>query len=211
VKTKSLTIFCLIVLITCNLQAQDEKNGFSDIKLSYNISSISAGGNHFSTGETLLPFGAGLEFVYYLGKRTYVNLGFIFKTSGNQTQIGEVISEFGSYSGPVYREYKQIFFDIPIQIQYKLIKTKPLDIYLSSGFVSTIYNYKSYNNPDFDGKVGESKDNSFNSGLEIGLIECIKINEKIELFTSQFYGYYLFGNLKEIMTIDLKIGLKYRI
>ena len=208
-KTKLLIIIFLVLAYnSVNSQTSDKITGFSDIKLSYNISSMSAGGDHFKKDETIIPFGVGLELNYILGKRYSIILGIEFRTTGQRIEDSYIYSWFG-YSGPIHHESKDVFFDIPIHFNYAILNTKPFNINITTGPKGTIEHLNDYYNPGYDGKENRFKGYSFSVGLDIGLIQWVQISRKIGIFTSQQYEYYIIGPLSDLETIDLKIGLTY--
>jgi hypothetical protein len=208
-KTRLLIIFLIAInSVSVKSQISEKLTGFSDIKLSYNLSSMSAGGDHFKKGETIIPFGAGLELTYNLSKRFSSDFGIEFRTTGKRIADSFIISEFG-YSGPVHNESRDIYFDTPVHIKFKLFNTRPFKIFLESGPKGTITHVNYYSNPGYNGQEQRYKRTTFSAGIDFGISESLKITNKIGIFTSQFYGYYLTGDLSELEAIDLKIGLIY--
>ncbi|MFZ0280565.1 MAG: hypothetical protein WAL29_02865 [Bacteroidales bacterium] len=209
-KTKSAVIFLILISSSAvKSQTPEEVRGFSDIKFSYDISSMSAGGEHFRRNETLIPFGLGLELTYNLSKRFSTNIGIELRTTGKRTIDSFIISEFGGYSGPIHHEYRDIYLDIPLHINYKLLNTKPFKILISTGPKETFYLYNDYRNPGYDGKEHREKGTTFSTALDFGLIETLKISKKFGIFVSQYYSYYVIGQFSELESVDLKAGLTY--
>ncbi len=140
---------------------------------------MSAGGEHFRRNETLIPFGLGLELTYNLSKRFSTNIGIELRTTGKRTIDSFIISEFGGYSGPIHHEYRDIYLDIPLHINYKLLNTRPFKILISTGPKETFYFYNDYRNPGYDGKEHREKGTTFSTALDFGLIETLKISRQI--------------------------------
>ncbi|RPI68345.1 MAG: hypothetical protein EHM47_14605 [Ignavibacteriales bacterium] len=208
-KTKSVIIILILVCsISLKSQTMEKTTGFSDMKFSYIISSMSAGGNHFEINETMIPIGIGWEMTYNLSKRFSTNIGIEFRTTGKRILDSFVISEWG-YSGPIHNEYRDIYLDIPFHINYKILNTRPFKVHLSSGPKETFYFYNNYYNPGYDGKEHRLKGTTSSTGLDFGLIETLKIFKQFGIFSSQYYGYYLFGHFSELESVDLKVGLTY--
>jgi len=204
----SILILILILTITISgkTQSSDKISGFSDIKFSYNISSMSAGGHHFKKDETIIPWGAGIESSYNITKRLSTDFGIEFRTTANRVTDGFIISEFGGYSGPVHTENRDIYIDIPIHLSFKFININLLKIQVAGGLKATFQNVKYYSKTSEESRY---QGTYFDSGLDIGLVENVKITKRTSLFLSQFYGYYISGNLAKIEMVDLKIGFNY--
>lgn len=207
-KLKILILFFFFIYVD-GILAQEKKNGFSDIRLSYIVSSLSAGENFFINGETLMPYGIGLETTYSFGTKIRTEFGMSFKTTGMLKDDGYIIRESDGYSGPTHREYIRNHFDFPVHLHYMIVSPKSLDITLISGFKPSFIKLKSDNNPDSDGYVGKIQNTWFGISLDLGLEECLKISDKFGVFASQVFGYYFIGDYKELFAIDLNIGLKY--
>ncbi|HEY5125191.1 MAG TPA: hypothetical protein VIK14_15790, partial [Ignavibacteria bacterium] len=79
-KTKSLIII-LIVISSFSVKSQtpEKISGFSDIKLSYNISFI-------KDKPDFIPFGTGLEFTYNISKKFSGDFGITFKPTGKKIE-----------------------------------------------------------------------------------------------------------------------------
>jgi hypothetical protein len=209
-KKKSLILILLTTFTTLGYsQTSDKKSGFTEVRLSYILSSMSAGGDHFRKDETIIPYGTGLELIFNFSKRFSSDFSIVFRTTGKRIQDTFVISELG-YSGPIYHEYTDIHFEIPVHFNFNILNTKPLKILLFSGPKGTVFNSKGHYNPGYGGKEDRYNVNSFGAGLDFGLTEYLKITKKIGIFTSQFYGYYLTGNYSECETLNFKIGLTYK-
>ncbi len=198
----------LICSIPVRSQTVEKLRGFSDLKFSYNISSMSAGGYHFQKNETIIPYGIGSDLTCNLSKRFSASIGIELRTTGKRSLDSFIISEWG-YSGPIHHESRDIYLDIPLHINYKILNTKPFKILISSGPKGTVSFFNDYYNPGYDGKEQRLKRTNFSGGLDFGLIETLKIFKKVGIFSSQYYGYYLIGHFCELETIDLKIGLIY--
>jgi hypothetical protein len=208
-KTRLLIIFLVsLSSVTLRSQTSGKLTGFSEIKLSYILSSMSAGGYHFKKGETIIPYGTGFELTYNLSKRVSSDFGIGFRTTGKRIIDSFVISEFG-YSGPVHNESRESYLDIPVHIKIRLLNTEPFKIFIASGPKGTITHVNYYSNPGYNGQEQRFKGTTFSAGIDFGVSEYLKINNKTGIFFSQFYGYYLTGGLSELESIELKVGLTY--
>lgn len=207
--------YLIIILLTICVapgysQASGKQSGFTDIRLSYIISSMSAGGGHFRKGESIIPYGAGLELTFKLNKRFSFDVGSGVRTHWKRIYQSSVISWRG-YSGPVYHEDKSCHIDIPVHINFKILNTKPLKITIFTGPKGTVFNFRGYFDPDYSGRTYTYHGNSFSAGLDFGLTESLRITGRLGIFASQYYGYYLLGNYSECETINFKIGMLYNI
>lgn len=194
--------------VTIRSQTSEKLTGYSEIRFSYCVSSMSAGGYHFKKGETIIPYGTGLELTYNLSIRVSSDFGIGIRTTGKRIVDSFVISEFG-YSGPIHKESRESYLDIPVHIKFRLLNTTPFKIFISSGPKGTITHVYYYYNPGYNGQEQRYKGSSFSAGIDFGISESLKISNKTGIFFSQFYGYYLAGDLSELESIDLKIGLTY--
>ncbi len=207
-KTRLLIIiFLVIVSKTAVSQTSEKATGLSDMKLSYALSSMSAGGDHFVKDESRIPFGIAFETNYSLGKKLSLGLGLEYRTTGNRITDSFIISDFGGYSGKIHVENRELFFDIPLHLNYKILNTKPFSILISAGPKETINNLKYNGNPDFNGKEMKFTDTDLSTALDFGITENIRIYKNIGVFASQFYGYYFLGGFDELESFDLKFGL----
>jgi len=209
-KTKWVFIIIITIFsIVGKSQTPERITKFTDFRISYNISSMSAGGDHFAKGETIIPFGAGFEITYSLSKRFSSDFGIEFRSTGNRIEDSFIFARIPEYSGPFHHEYIDVYLDFPIHFNYELLNAKHFKFHLSFGPKATIYFFKDYYNPGRIGIVDRYKGSSFSSGIDFRTIEWIKISRKIGIFSSQCYGYYLFGDLRKLESIDLKFGLTY--
>ena len=115
----------------------------------------------------------------------------------------------GVYSGPTYYELGDTYINIPAHINYKLLDTKPFKFLISSGPKFTINYNRYYQNPGWDGLEHDYSGFNIDAGLEIGLIEWIKITDKLGIFASQYFGYYFFVSFGDMEYNNFNIGLTY--
>jgi hypothetical protein len=79
-----LVIFLSFWSTMVNSQMKNKISILDDIKLSYNISSMTAGGDYFKRHESLIPYGTSLEASILSFKRFSLEIGFEYRNSGNQ-------------------------------------------------------------------------------------------------------------------------------
>jgi len=210
-KTGWLIIIVFVISLTSGYsQTSDKQSRFTDIRLSYIISSMSAGGGHFRKDETIKPYGAGLELTFNLSRRFSFDFGTGFRTQGRRIYQSSIIS-FRGYSGPVYHECVDSYIDFPVHLHCRILNTRPLKITIFTGPKGTIFDFRGYFDPDNFGRTYSYQGNSFSAGLDFGLTECLRITERLGILTSQYYGYYLLGNYSECETVNFKMGLIYNI
>ena len=121
-------IFIVIVAIFSTVgksQTSERITGFSDFRIFFNVFSISAGGDHFAKGETIIPFGAGFEINYSLSKRFSSDFGVEFRTTGNRIEDSFIFAFIPEFSGPYHHEYIDAYLDIPIHLGYQMEVLKP--------------------------------------------------------------------------------------
>jgi hypothetical protein len=206
-KTKLFVLsFFLIWCVPLISQTSEDIKGFTEFRFFYNLSFISE--DPFTT-----PYGAGLSTSFTLNKRLSLDFGVTIKPTekeiDDRTYIGDwVINNTHSHS-----ELSSFFMDIPIHVNYQLIKFKSFRILASSGpRIFYIKNTReltmtSDNQDPFYAKI---EHNNLNLGLDVGFIESIDITSKIGIFASQHYGKALIGYSLGFESTDLKFGLTYR-
>ena len=120
--------------------------------------------------------------------------------------IGYPIPDYVSY----YSEWRDTYINFPIHMNCKLLNYESFKFFISAGPELIIHTHHYYHNPSWAGTIGHGVDTRLGVGLEIGFIEWIKINNRIGIFASQYYGKLSIGDLRDYESIDLKLGLIYR-
>jgi len=203
-------------------QIEEKKSGFYDLKLSYVYSSKGSHGDYFIKNETLIPYGLGLSCTYKFNKRIYSELGFAYKTEGGKIEKGIIRSDpAGYYSGDIYHKYTYSYIDLPLQLHYKILKFKSINLFTSGGFKGTIFIYDDYWNPYLDGITYDENGKAFRVAYYFCLMLYVNLTDRIGIFESQNYGQF-FKNFNSSYkytlhqdiykkTIDFKIGISYKI
>jgi len=183
-------IFILIFLIfnitIVKSQTNEKTSGFYDFKLSYVYSSkgyISAYKDHL---EVKIPYGLGLSCSYKFNKRIYSELGITYKTEGKKIEKGIVRSDpAGYYSGDIYHKYTHSYIDLPLQLQFNVIKFKFTSLFASGGFKGTMFLYHDYWNPYLDGIEYDEYGKEYRVAYYFGLVEYLDLSNKIGIFVTQ--------------------------
>ena len=115
-----------------------------------------------------------------------------------------ITSSEGGYSGPTHFELSDIYVSLPVHINYKLLDFEPFKFLLSLGPKLTINHNYYYQNPGLDGLEHDYSGFNIDAGLEIGLIEWIRITNKVGIFFSQYVGYYFFESFGDIEYFNRK-------
>ena len=214
-RMKGLT-FCgilfIAIVVPCYSQQHENNQILSDIGLSYGASFI-AHKDHklIGSGSALSQYCIGISSTINLTNKIATDFGISLLTS--EKKIWEGLIDIGyPISNPVhsYSELRTIYFNFPIHLNYKLIDTNPIKVYISSGPEILIRRFYYLNNPNWVGNYDQGVDFSFGAGMEIGFIESIKITNRFGLYASQYYGRLHLGALRNIESLDLRIGLTYK-
>jgi hypothetical protein len=200
------TSFCVLVFVSLSLisnaQTSDKKAGLQGLRFSYNISM----NDNVIGSKTLIPYGCESEIVYSLNKRFSADAGIKYRTTGMVVTNRLFFADLG-YHGPNHIENTDTYLDIPIHLNFNVIKTNPFNIDLSAGYFGTVYHNNNLYYPDKNGIEHRSKNLSFSTGLEIGVTENFNLSSKMGLFLSQYYGQFLTGELSKYRTMNLNFGL----
>jgi hypothetical protein len=205
-KTKSFILFLILAnSIQLKSQTSEKITGFTDIKLSYTVSFI-------SDDPFFTPFGSGLELGYSLGNRFSFDFGFTIKPTKKLIKDNLQWGDWGFTSTRTHSEVSAFFMDFPVHFNYQLIKTKPFKLLISAGPRTTYFDTEYILTRTYDDQEPlfyKSERNNISVGLDFGIVEFIKLSDKIGVFASQYYGHYLIGASKGFESTDLKIGLTY--
>jgi hypothetical protein len=199
-----LSIFAILWSTMINSQIISEKSFFSNLKVSYNVSSQTPGGRHFIRHESLLPYGVGLETSVFSFKQFSFNLGFEYRSSGNQSFDG-VVSHYGS--GFFHEEDLRQYFDISCYISYMILNKSFFNLQLMAGTKTTFEKSRYLTIIDEERVI---KYNTQNAGIDFGIVETFKLTDKIYFFTGQFRNQYI-GKFHYLRTIDLKAGFEIKL
>jgi hypothetical protein len=202
-KIKILIVLAILQPILIKAQSLKEISVYNDVKISYIVSSMTPGGFHFKRHDSLIPYGVGLETSLLCIKRFSFEVGVQFRTIGDQQFDGMVSSDPIGYSGPFHEERIRYYFDIPLHLGYKVFKSDFFNLQIVVGSKTTYEKSRIY---VFTDKATTTTFNSWNTGVDIGLVETIKIYNKMNFFASQFRNKYI-GEMGFLRTIDLKFGL----
>lgn len=195
----------MILCVPLISQTSDNISGFTEFRFFYNLSFISE--DPFTT-----PYGAGLSTSFTLNKRLSLDFGITIKPTAKEIDDRTFVGDWVLSTTHSHSELSSFFMDIPIHVNYQLIKFKSFRVLGSSGpRVFYIKNTRELtrtadNQDPFYAKI---EHNNLNLGLDLGFIECINLTNKIGVFASQHYGKALIGYSLGFESTDLKIGLTY--
>lgn len=177
--------------------------GFSELRLSYNLSFIS---------EDPLTTSTGISFrsIYTLNDKFSIDAGMIIKPTRKEIKDHDFIGDWISTRTHTHLESTAFFMDMPIHADYRILKFKTFSLSLSSGprffymntsrdLVVTIDNQ----NPVY---YNEDRQN-LNMGLDLGFVQKLSFGDSIGLFASQHYGKALLGYSKGFESTDLDFGI----
>lgn len=202
-KIKILLVITILLPILVKAQVSKEISVFNNVKISYSVSSMTPGGFHFKRYDSLIPYGVALETSLLSIKRFSFDFGLQFRTTGNQHTDGIMFTDPIGYSGLFHEENIRSYFDIPLHLGYNVFKSDFFNLQIVVGSKTTYEKSRHY---IFTDKATTTTKESFNTGVDIGLVETIKIYNKVNFFASQFRNKYI-GEMSFLKTIDLKFGL----
>jgi hypothetical protein len=141
-----------------------------------------------------LSFSTGIHLIY----KKSLSEGFI------------IVEGIPSYSGPVKFTYKYAVFDIPLRLNYHIIKpNSKFNLYAKTEIRnSLIANYKKVD-PDQYGKYGSHTDYGYDMFLGIGFGLDFRVVERLSVVIEPGLNYSVFGLLPNEGLADCQIGIKY--
>ena len=141
-----------------------------------------------------LSFSTGLHFLY---KKIYSE--------------DFVISDFGpEYSGPTKTTNKYSSIDIPVRLNYHLVKPNDkFNIYAKTEIKNSLIANYFKGEPDSYGEYGSQTEFGYNMFVGIGFGVDFKVLEKLSIVLEPGFNYSVIGLLPEVGLIDFQIGLKY--
>ena len=209
---KALILFCGLLLISALIYAQqDQVPKFKDQSLTISFApSFFAVLDEKLDADTFLPasfyvtknfmlkprlsFTTGIHFLY---KKT-VEEGFLTIYSGT------------GYSGPMKTTYKLTIFDIPLQLNYYLIKPNDkFNLYAKAEIKNALIIDYNKGEPNMFGKYRTSTDYGYNMFLGIGFGLDFKVVDRLSVVIEPGYNYSVIGLLPEVGLIDCQLGIKY--
>ncbi len=211
-RTKLILSFLILVIRVPGYSQNQNGLNLSDLKLSYGTSFL-VHQNPVFIGEDYIPYGIGLSFNLDLNKRLSSDIGLTFRTTGKLNYNGSMlfgdqiltINPFVDY----HHEHTDNFFNVPIHINYSVTDLNRFGLLISFGPVLSLHNYDYYANPNFWGEVQRSSGSNFGIGWDLGLIEGIKLTQKLGLFSSQYLECLFISKFSNLQSLNLNLGLTY--
>lgn len=199
--------FFLILCIPSISQTSENINGFTDFRLSYNVSFISE--DPFD-----LLYGAGLSTSFTFNKRLSLDFGLTVKPTKKKIEDRTYMGDWVIFDAHSHSELRSFFMDFPIHANYQLIRAKSFRIMGSAGprflYIKKTRDLTMVVN-DQNPTYATIKQNNLNLGLDLGFIESINLTKRIGIFASQYYGKALIGYSLGFQSTDLKLGLTYNL
>lgn len=141
------------------------------------------------------------------------DIGITVKTTG--VQINEGMDQ-GDVTFPVYPitepyrvEIFENYFCFPIHINYTLIRSNKFKLLLSAGPEFCVNTYNHFFNPNWVGEVQRISGIRLSGGMELGLVQWVKITPNVGLFSSQYFDFLFIGGLSNMQFLNLNIGFTY--
>jgi hypothetical protein len=124
---------------------------------------------------------------------------------------GYITIDFGSgYSGPMKTTYKLSFFDIPLQLNYYILKPNDkLNLYAKTEIKNSLIVLYSKGEPNIFGKYSTHIDNGYDMFLGIGFGLDFKVVNRLSFVIEPGFNYSVIGLLPEVGIFDCKLGIKY--
>ncbi|GAH56375.1 unnamed protein product, partial [marine sediment metagenome] len=141
------SILFTIIIIPGYSQDSDEIQRLSDMRLSYGASFIAGEAILLNSGS-LVPYGIGLNLTLNLSKRINSDFGIAIMTTDKSIYDTRGIIVYDSHFSPqIYYEWRDIYINIPVHINYKLLDYEPFKFLISAGPELIIRNHRCYQNP----------------------------------------------------------------
>jgi hypothetical protein len=159
-------------------------------------------------GETFWPTSLYVTKNFLLRKRLSISTGghFLYKKIYEKSFV---ISEMG-YSGPTKTTNKYFVFDIPLRLNYHIIKPNDnVNLYVKTEIKnSLIVNYYK-GEPDFTGDYGSKTELGYNMFLGIGIGLDFKIAKRLYFVLEPGLNYSVLGYLPDVGLVDCQFGVRY--
>jgi hypothetical protein len=209
---KALILFCGLLLISTLVYSQQDKES----KNKDQSLTISIAPTFFATLDenidayTFLPTSFYLTKNFMLKPRLSFSTGihFLYKKFVNQ---GFIISDFfPGYSGPTITTNKYSIFDIPLRLNYHILKPKDkLNLYAKAEIKNSLIANYIKDEPDMLGEYNTHTEYGYNMFLGIGFGLDFKLADRLSFVIEPGFNYSVIGLLPEIVLIDCQLGIKY--
>jgi hypothetical protein len=160
--------------------------------------------------ESFLPAGFYVTKDFILKPRLSLSSGIHF-ISKKYVNNGFIISDFiPGYSGPTKTTNRYSVIDIPLQINYYLIKPNDkFNLYAKTEILNAFIANYTKSEPDISGKYGSHTDYGYNMFFGIGFGLDFKLVDRLSFVIEPGFNYSLIGLLPETGLLDCKFGVKY--
>lgn len=208
-RTIVIIIVLLLNIFTGHSQSLEKSSRSFGIGLSYRGSFIAREGTTLLNSSSIAPYGIGIHFNFNFHNRITSDLGTALVITDQNIYDTRGLIIYDGQSEQIYKEWRDIYFSIPVHIKYCVLNRNYFQLLFSSGPELLINNQRYYYDPDRDGQTYDGSDISLGIGLELGLIETIRIANNFGIVLSQYYGRLSFGELKGTESFDVRLGITY--
>lgn len=158
--------------------------------------------------ETFWPTSLYVTKNFMLKKRLSISAGghFLYKKFYEKSFV---IGEMG-YSGPVKTTNKYFVFDIPLRINYHIIKPNDkVNLYVKTEIKNSLIVNYFRGDPDFSGEHKSSTEFGYNMFIGVGFGLDFKVIDRLSFVLEPGLNYSVIGLLPGVGLIDCQLGAKY--
>ena len=209
---KALILFCGLLLISALSYAQqDQEPENKDQSLAISIApTFFAPLDENLDADTFYPTSFYLTKNFMIKPRLSFSTGihFLYKKIVDQ---GFITIDFGTgYSGPIKTTYKLSVFDIPLKLNYYVIRPNDkFNLYAKAEIKNSLITNYSKGEPNMLGKYGTHTDYGYDMFLGIGFGLDFKVVDRLSVVIEPGFNYSVIGLLPEMGLIDCQLGIKY--
>lgn len=210
---KALILTGLLLISALSHAQQDNESGIKDKSLTISIApSFFATLDENLDADTFWPKSFYITKNFTLKSRLSFSTGihFLYKRI---VEEGFVLGDFvPGYSGPTKVTNKYSIFDIPLRLNYHILKPNDkLNLYAKAEMKnSLIINYIKYE-PNMLGKHDTHSDTGYDMFLGVGFGFNIKLVDRFSFVIEPGFNYSVIGLLPQVGLFDCQLGVKYNL
>jgi hypothetical protein len=210
-------LFVLLVFAETLLFSQNIIT-LNKISLSYVFSTLNTGGIYKYNYNSSIYKGYGAFGTFKLCDTLYIETGITIKKEGAIKEDGY----WDFYGKQIFfsHEYTYRYTDIPFSFHYNFYCWKSLHLSANSGIKVTFFSYQDKWRPYLNGIEYDEQCKAFGLAYFVGLMQSIRITNRISVLFSQNIGEYLYykkddgmhylSNIEYVArTIDIKGGISF--
>lgn len=130
--------------------------------------------------------------------------------SKKTVEFFDIDSFLPGYSGPVHTTNRITLFDIPIQLNYHIIKpNNKINLYAKTELKNSVIANYTKGEPDMSGKYVSETGYGYNMFFGLGFGIDFIVVDRLSFVLEPGLNYSVAGQLPDVGLIDCKFGLKY--